>query len=104
MSNLKEHESEQARITAECEAGECDHPSCKVLHDHEYMNEVVDRSAPRWAWDLIDETLEMDTQSKAFDFALRVQISNALIAMRECCEQGYDHYTQAQAEEDSQVY
>ena len=28
MSNLEEHEAEQARITAECEAGECDHPEC----------------------------------------------------------------------------
>lgn len=28
MSNLEEHEAEQARITAECESGECDHAEC----------------------------------------------------------------------------
>lgn len=28
MSNLEEHEAEQAEITALCEAGECDHPEC----------------------------------------------------------------------------
>jgi hypothetical protein len=28
MSNLEEHEAEQARINAECAAGECDHPEC----------------------------------------------------------------------------
>lgn len=28
MSNLKEHEAEQDRITAKCEAGTCDHPEC----------------------------------------------------------------------------
>jgi hypothetical protein len=29
MSNLEEHEAEQAEITAACEAGECDHPECQ---------------------------------------------------------------------------
>lgn len=28
MSSLEEHMEEQARITAACEAGECDHPDC----------------------------------------------------------------------------
>lgn len=29
MSNLAEHDAEQAAITAMCEAGECDHPECQ---------------------------------------------------------------------------
>jgi len=29
MSNLEEHEAEQAAITGACEAGECDHPDCR---------------------------------------------------------------------------
>lgn len=28
MSNLEDHEAEQAEITAACEAGECDHEEC----------------------------------------------------------------------------
>lgn len=42
---------------------------------------VVTRSAPCWAWDLIDETLEMDSRSPAFDQGLRDRIHNAISAM-----------------------
>lgn len=66
----------------------------------DYSNQVVTRSAPRWAWQIMDETLEMDTKSKGFDFNLRVQIRNSLTAMRECCEFDYGTYTQAEAEEE----
>lgn len=38
MSSFEEHEAEQARITAECEAGECDHPEC---HEDEPARRVV---------------------------------------------------------------
>lgn len=31
MSNLEEHDAEQAEITAMCESGECDHPECQVI-------------------------------------------------------------------------
>lgn len=31
MSTLEEHEAEQAAITAQCEAGTCDHPECNTL-------------------------------------------------------------------------
>lgn len=52
----------------------------------DYQDEIVDRAAPRWAWDIIDETLAMDSQSKAFDPELRDQIAAALRAMVEACE------------------
>lgn len=44
-------------------------------------NEIVSRSAPRWAWDIIDETLAMDAERKAFDASLRADISAATLAM-----------------------
>lgn len=44
-------------------------------------NEVVTRCAPRWAWDLIDETLSLDANSKAFDRDLRQDIERAQNAM-----------------------
>ena len=31
MSNLEEHEAEQAEITAQCETGACDHPECRKV-------------------------------------------------------------------------
>lgn len=42
---------------------------------------IVDRSAPQWAWDLIDETLHYDSVSKAFDKELRQKIAEAFRAM-----------------------
>jgi hypothetical protein len=53
-----------------------------------YMDELVDRTAPRWAWDVIDETLNMDSKSKAFDPDLRKQIQAANEAMIKACEEG----------------
>lgn len=47
----------------------------------DYNKEVVTRCAPRWAWELIDETLEKDSQSKSFDKNLREQIENAIRGM-----------------------
>lgn len=47
----------------------------------EYMDEIVVRQAPRWAWDLIDETLELDSRSRNFDPELRADIRTALHAM-----------------------
>ena len=44
-------------------------------------NEVVTRSAPRWAWDLIDETLALDAESSLFDQPLRDQIKEAMDGM-----------------------
>lgn len=99
MSNLIEHEAEQAAITAvweethcrTCDAeydgagdgydGEC--PDCA---DKTYNAEVITRSAPRWAWDLIDETLDFDSRSSAFDAALRERLQKALRAMIAACE------------------
>lgn len=75
MSSLETHEAEQAEITARCEAGTCEHLHCR----EEF--EIVSRAAPRWAWDIIDETLGMDACSKAFDAGLRESIRKAHAAM-----------------------
>ena len=45
--------------------------------------DVVTRSTPSWAWDVIDETLRMDGQCKAFDPKLRDEINRARAAMKE---------------------
>jgi len=88
MSNLPTHEAEQAAITAECELGICDHPACQEddaddqcrtcgvwyqsagdgwdgecpdcadKADTSYLDELVDRCAPRWSWEIIDEIIE----------------------------------------------
>ena len=34
MSNLEEHDAEQAEITAICASGECDHPECQEEGNH----------------------------------------------------------------------
>lgn len=35
MGNLEDHNAEQAAITAQCEAGTCDHPDCKLPTWHQ---------------------------------------------------------------------
>ena len=47
-------------------------------------DELLTRSAPRWAWDIIDETLHMDISSSAFDKGLREEIRSARDAMEDC--------------------
>lgn len=114
MANLEEHCADQAEITALCEAGACDHPECQSddkcrtcgeayadggdgydgecpdCADKSYMNEIVTRSAPRWAWDLMDETLEIDAGSGSFSKELRDDISAAMDAMIMACEDATD--------------
>ena len=46
-------------------------------------DDMITRSAPRWAWDIIDECLVLDARSLAADRALRTQIADALAAMVE---------------------
>lgn len=53
-------------------------------------NELVTRSAPRWAWDIIDETLAMDERSKSFSAELREEIGAANTAMALACERADD--------------
>lgn len=68
MSNITENDIEQAWIAIMCAAGLCDHAECHTdriagqlrirlaqLADNS-QNEIVTRSAPRWAWDVIDNT------------------------------------------------
>ena len=50
------------------------------------QREIVTRSAPRWAWDVIDETLAMDAKAGNFDPGLRRQIEEAFAAMIASCE------------------
>lgn len=54
---------------------------CPICADLTYENELVDRAAPRWAWDIIDETLAMDAQSKAFTAEEQAAIEAANLAM-----------------------
>jgi hypothetical protein len=58
--------------------------------DDDHQNELVSRSAPRWAWDTIDETLDMDRRSTAFTADLRDTIGAAVDAMTLACERADD--------------
>ena len=60
------------------------------LTPSEYDDEIVLRSAPRWAWNVIDETLAVDVRSIAFDPALRSEIASAVEAMVNSCENPTD--------------
>ncbi len=57
-----------------------------MTESDDYQNELVTRCAPRWAWGMIDETLALDIQSRAFDFTLRSLIENAYHAMIKASE------------------
>ena len=56
----------------------------------DYDAEVVSRAAPRWAWEIIDQTLEADSLSSAFDPNLRAMIRAATVAMLLACESAND--------------
>lgn len=58
--------------------------------ENEADAEIVTRSAPRWAWEIIDETLDADSRSKAFDPNLRAMIRAATVAMQLACESAND--------------
>lgn len=49
-------------------------------------DEMVSRCAPRWAWEVIDETLALDQRSSSFDADLRASIEQATTAMAVACE------------------
>lgn len=53
----------------------------------DYENETITVCGPRWAWDVIWETLQADMQSIAFDPELRLQITRAYKAVIEASEQ-----------------
>ena len=52
------------------------------------------RYAPEWAWDIIMETLALDSRSRAFDPELRASIATAYKAV-ECAEQSEDRLLDA---------
>ncbi len=47
----------------------------------DYMSELVDRAAPRWAWDIIDRALEADDSGPSNE-----DLAKALEAMVNACE------------------
>jgi hypothetical protein len=49
---------------------------------NENDSKIVTRAAPKWAWDILDETLLCDMESSAFDRDLKDQIAQAFEAMR----------------------
>ena len=49
-----------------------------------YENELVTRSAPRWAWDAIDECCEEQNSLDSDD----PRVQEAVVAMTEACEKG----------------
>ena len=53
----------------------------------DYENETITVCGPRWAWDVIWETLQTDMRSTAFDPELRQQITRAHDAGIEASEQ-----------------
>ena len=53
-----------------------------------YDDVIVSRSAPRWAWEIIDETIAMDANSSAFAKDLRTDIKAAMHALSLSCEDG----------------
>ena len=58
-----------------------------------YMDEIVVRTAPRWAWEIIDETLDLDRHSIAFSKDLRQSISEGIHAMNMACENDPERLT-----------
>lgn len=75
MDAAERHQAEQDELTALCEAGECGHAHCQE------ENRIVSRAAPAWAWETIDQTLEADAHSRAFDQDLRESIRRAHVAV-----------------------
>lgn len=60
------------------------------VEEDKYTNSVTARWAPMWAWDLIDETLEADASSSAFDADLRKKIRIAIDGMLMASEETGD--------------
>jgi hypothetical protein len=52
-----------------------------VSSDHQFHDELVSRAAPRWAWEIIGQTLACDAQSKSFDAETRADVDAALKGM-----------------------
>lgn len=62
------------------------------LHEEEaeMQNELVERCAPRWAWEVIDDALTNGSQDDHSDIEGRDQIGDALTAMITASERGDD--------------
>lgn len=63
MSNLEEHDVEQAAITALCEAGECDHPECKPKRKINFICSECGESALYWDSSVFWDVGEQDYRS-----------------------------------------
>ena len=53
-----------------------------------YLSEIVSRAAPRWAWEIIDQTLALDAESKAFDEATRADVRAAVMGVQMASDWG----------------
>lgn len=51
-----------------------------------YENEVITRSAPRWAWDIIDDVLAQTEDAAIFPADYYEQLGKALNAVITSCE------------------
>lgn len=61
-----------------------------VGEDTDLDANLAPRAAPHWAWEIIDQTLEADSLSSAFDPNLRAMIRAATVAMLLACESAND--------------
>lgn len=66
MSNLADHEAEQAQITAECEAVECDHPECHEETPARRIKYVCDTCGEDEGSIYWDTTAWWDAEKQAF--------------------------------------
>lgn len=55
-----------------------------------HEDQLITRSAPKWAWQILDETIGMDARSTAFSADLRADIVAASIAVQLACDRGDD--------------
>lgn len=55
-----------------------------------YEDQLITRSAPRWAWAVLDETLGVDARSGAFSADLRADIIAASTAVQLACDRADD--------------
>ncbi len=51
-----------------------------------YQAEIVTRCAPRWAWDIIDNALNLGTFERGPTINERIDTQGALQAMVDACE------------------
>jgi hypothetical protein len=84
MSNLADHEAEQAAITAACEAGLCDHPDCAamgaMIASRDYAAQFPPAPTPcERAQQIMDDTA--DNGAEEGDYPNRRRAARVLLAI-----------------------